>query len=196
MAKARRLDRAQVVAAAADIADAQGLEGLTLAAVAQSLSIRIPSLYNHIEGLAALRREIGLLGLRDMDARLARVAAGRQGAAALQAIAGAYFDYAREHPGRYLAAQRPAPETDSELVAAGARVIDLVRDVLKPFGLGARDEIHAVRGFRSLIHGFVSLNAAGGFGLPLEVSTSLRRNLDWYIVGLENVGPNRRGKAK
>lgn len=196
MAKTRRLDRAQVVAAAAAIADAQGLEGLTLAAVAQSLDVRIPSLYNHIDGLAALRREIGLLGLRDLDTRLARVAAGRQGAAALQAIAGAYFDYAHEHPGRYLAAQRPAPEADAELAAAGARVIDLVSDVMKPFGLSGRDEIHAVRGFRSLVHGFVSLNAAGGFGLPLEVSTSLRRNLDWYIAGLEAARPRRLNRAK
>ena len=55
---------------------------------------------------------------------------------------------------------------------------------MKPFTLPARDEIHAVRGFRSLVHGFVSLNAVGGFGLPVEVERSLERNLAWFVAGL------------
>jgi AcrR family transcriptional regulator len=182
--KARTLDRAQVVAAGADLADANGLEALTLAAVAQKVDVRIPSLYNHIDGLAALRREIGLLALRDLESLMTRAAAGRQGAAALGAIAEAYYHYSLSHPGRYLAAQRPADESDAEAGAAGARVIDLLRGVMKPFHLSARDEIHAVRGFRSLVHGFVSLNAVGGFGLPVEVERSLERNLAWFVAGL------------
>lgn len=184
MAKTRHLDKAQVVAAAADIADQNGFDALTLAAVAQKLDVRIPSLYNHVEGLAALRREIGLLALRDLEMILARAAAGRQGTDALLAIAKAYYRYDQEHPGRYLAAQRPAAESDQEASSAGARVVDLLRDVMKPFGLSARDEIHAVRGFRSLVHGFVGLNAAGGFGLPVDVERSLERALDWFVAGL------------
>ncbi len=197
MAKTRHLDKAQVVSAAADIADAIGFDALTLAAVAQKLDVRIPSLYNHVESLAALRREIGLLALRDLEMILARAAAGRQGADALLAIAMAYYRYDQEHPGRYLAAQRPAQESDPEAASAGARVVDLLRSVMKPFGLSARDEIHAVRGFRSLVHGFVGLNAAGGFGLPVDVERSLERALGWFVAGLgEPSAPRRRARGR
>lgn len=195
MAKTRHLDRTQVVAAAADIADANGFEALTLAAVAARLDVRIPSLYNHVESLAALKREIGLLALRDIELILTRAAASRQGADALLAIARAYYHYNQEHPGRYLAAQRPAAESDQEASSAGTRVVDLLRDVMKPFGLTPRDEIHAVRGFRSLVHGFVGLNAAGGFGLPVDVERSLERALSWFVAGLGDSGtPTRRSR--
>lgn len=196
MPKTHRLDRAQVVAAAAEIADARGLEALTLAALAQRLEIRIPSLYNHIDGLDALRREIGLLGLRDLDVQLTRAAAGRQGTDALRAVARAYFLYARAHPGRYLAAQRPAREPDPELETAGATIVDLLRTILKPFALSARDQIHAVRGFRALIHGFVSLETTGGFGLPVDVDHSLERALGWFFEGLDHPGRTPRNRTK
>lgn len=197
MAKTRHLNKAQVVAAAADIADANGFEALTLAAVAAKLDVRIPSLYNHVESLAALRREIGLLALRDLEMILARAAAGRQGAEALLAIAKAYYHYDLEHPGRYLAAQRPAQESEPEANSAGARVVDLLREVMRPFGLSPRDEIHAVRGFRSLVHGFVALNAAGGFGLPVDVEHSLERGLSWFVAGLGESGtPTRRVRSR
>ncbi len=186
MMKRRRLDRAQVVAAATELADAHGLEALTLAALAKKLEIRIPSLYNHIDGLAGLRREIGLKALGDLENLLTRAAAGRQGAEALQAVAEAYYGYAKANPGGYLAAQRPADSSDAEMAAAGTRVVDLLHDVMRPFGLSDRERIHAVRGFRSLVHGFVSLNAAGGFGLPVDVGRSLRQTLNWYLNGLRS----------
>ncbi len=186
MVKRRRLDRAQVVAAATELANAAGLEALTLAALAEKLEIRIPSLYNHIDGLAGLRREIGLKALGDLETLLTRAAAGRQGAEALQAVTEAYYAYAKENPGGYLAAQRPADASDTEMAAAGKRVVDLLHDIMRPFGLSDKETIHAVRGFRSLIHGFVSLNAAGGFGLPVDVVRSLRQALNWYLVGLQS----------
>ena len=48
---------------------------------------------------------------------------------------------------------------------------------------GLRDEmaLHMVRGFRSLVHGFVSLEVAGGFGLPLDLDKSFRLLIQGYI---------------
>ena len=54
----RGLDRARVVAAAGDIADAEGLEAVTLARVAQQLGVRSPSLYNHVAGRDGLLRAL------------------------------------------------------------------------------------------------------------------------------------------
>jgi len=45
-----------VVEEAARIADAEGLAEVTLARVAESLGVRAPSLYNHVEGLPGMLR--------------------------------------------------------------------------------------------------------------------------------------------
>ncbi len=57
MARSVGIDRARVVEVAAELADANGLDQLTLAQVAARLGVRLPSLYNHVDGLPGLRHE-------------------------------------------------------------------------------------------------------------------------------------------
>jgi hypothetical protein len=57
--------------------------------------------------------------------------------------------------------------------------------VMASFGLEGDDAVHAVRGLRSLVHGFASLDISGGFGLPLELDESFSRLVDLFIAGLE-----------
>ena len=47
------------------------------------------------------------------------------------------------------------------------------------------DGLHAVRGLRSVVHGFASLEVAGGFGLPLDLDESFRRLVEMFIGGLQ-----------
>jgi hypothetical protein len=51
--------------------------------------------------------------------------------------------------------------------------------------LRAKQEIHAIRAFRSLAHGFVSLELAGGFGLHIDLDESYRTLMDLLVNGLE-----------
>ena len=83
------LDRSRVAAAAALLADERGIGQLSLAAVAQELGVRTPSLYNHIASLDALQHEVCLLALGELAARLSAAAVGRSGADALHALAAA-----------------------------------------------------------------------------------------------------------
>ena len=46
-----RVSKALVIETASQIADEQGLNSLSLKAVAEKLNVRTPSLYNHIESL-------------------------------------------------------------------------------------------------------------------------------------------------
>jgi hypothetical protein len=41
-----------------------------------------------------------------------------------------------------------------------------------------------VRAFRSAVHGFVALEAAGGFGIPVDVDTSFERLVATLAGGL------------
>jgi len=181
------LDRAAVARAAAAIADGEGLHELTLARLAQRLGVRTPSLYNHVDGLRGLRRELDLLGRRELGARLAHAAIGRTGDDAVAALCQAYRAFVKDRPGLYAATVRASRLTDpddTELDAAEGEIVEVVLAVLAPYGLRGDDAIHAVRALRSLAHGFATLEAAGGFGLALDRDESFRRLIAGFSAGL------------
>ena len=178
------LDREAVVAAAARIADTEGLEALNLARLAREFGVKPPSLYNHVGGLADLHRELALRGARQLNRQMANAAVGRASADAVMALGLAYRDFARAHPGLYAAVQRAPASGDPDLDAVAGEVVDTVVAVLSGFGLSGDDAIHATRGLRAIVHGFVSLEVGGGFGIPLDVEESFRRLLATFCQGL------------
>jgi AcrR family transcriptional regulator len=180
------LDSEAVVRAAAELADADGLEAVTLAGLAAALGVRAPSLYAHVDGLSDLRRRLGVRGARELTAELQAAAAGRAGGDALLAIALAYRSYAREHPGTYTALQHPPAPDDERAGEAAHRLVDVVLAVLGGYGLEGDRAIHAARTVRAALHGFVSLEISSGFGLPLALDDSyaeLVAVLDRGLVG-------------
>ena len=185
------LSRDVVVRAAAELLDASGGKEVTLGELAARLGVRTPSLYNHIEGQEELRRELALLGLRELGERLGHAAIGKAGAGALRAIGHAYRAFARERPGLYLATLRAPDPGELALQEASAEIITVLRMVLEPYALPEDEVIHVIRGLRSVAHGFVSLELAGGFGIPLDLDESFRRLLEMFIQGLPKVAGGR-----
>ena len=170
------LDPEAVVTAAAEIADAEGLEAVTLAKVAARLNVRAPSLYVHVGGgLEDLRQRIAGRGARELAAQLQAAAAGRAGEDALRAIADVYRAYARAHPGSYNATQRVALLAPEETAAAAQALVELLLAVLRGYGLQDEDAIHAVRVVRAALHGFVLLETGDGFGMPLDLDETFER---------------------
>lgn len=185
MPPSQRLNRAVVIQAAATIADSLGdINRVTLAEVAGHFGIKIPSLYNHVDGLAGLRREIALLGLRELTECLQAAAVGRSGEAALIAIAHTYRQFAKTYPGRYAASlEAPDPE-DTELSAAAQKLLLLLVRVLESYHLNETDTVHVLRGFRSALHGFVTLETLGGFKMAVDLDESFERMIQMFLVGL------------
>jgi AcrR family transcriptional regulator len=180
------LSTASVVAAAADMADADGLDALTLARLAASVGVRTPSLYNHVGSLDDVRRRVALVALGELGEALRDAAVGRAGDDALIAMAHAYRAYARRHPGRYAATQRAPALSDPELAAAGGAAVDVLLAILRGYGLEGEAAIHAARAVRSALHGFVTLEAGEGFGLPVELDTSFDRMIAALARGLRD----------
>ena len=177
------LDREAVVTAAAELADAEGLEAVTLARLADRLGVRAPSLYVHVDGLPDLRRRLAARGVRELTAALQGAAAGRAGGDALAAFATAYRAYAREHPGTYAATQRAA-----DLDESADALVDLVLAVLRGYGLEGDDAVHAARTVRSALHGFAALETGGGFGIPLDLDETFARLVGVLDRGLAGAG--------
>lgn len=181
------LDEAAVLRVAAALVDAEGYDALTLARLAEELGVRTPSLYNHVAGLDGVRRGLALRGTENLRDRLARAAIGKSGSAALLALAEAYRQFAREHPGLYSASLRaPGPE-ETARAEVSDEILEILHAALAPYGLSEEAETHAIRAFRSLAHGFVSLELAGGFGLPLALDTSFHILVHMLINGLEGL---------
>lgn len=183
MRERARLDRRAVVAEAARLADERGLGGVTLGEVAQRLGVRTPSLYNHIAGQDDLLRELAVEAARQLYAAFVDASVGRAGPDAVRALARAYRAFAKAHPGLYPALARAPAAGDVEAEAAARAIVDIVARVVAGLEPGD-DAVHAVRAIRSALHGFVALEAAGGFGLPASVDASYERLVEVLIAGL------------
>ncbi|MEV2239089.1 WHG domain-containing protein [Micromonospora sp. NPDC049891] len=169
------LNQQVVVREAARLVDEVGHDRLTLAALANRLGVALPSLYKHVKGADALAQQLSALVTAEIADEMTTAAAGRSGEEALRAVAAAYRSYARRHPGRYPATQRVPDPGDPAHLAAGARAVGVVYAILRGYGIEGDAAVDGVRMFRAAVHGFVSLEATGDFGLPREVDNSFDR---------------------
>jgi AcrR family transcriptional regulator len=180
------LTRAQVVAAAAAVADKHGLAEVSLASVAAALGVRTPSLYAHVDGLAGLRRDLAHRASERLAVYLAAAAKGEPNpVAALRTIGRAYRAFAHAHPGLY-AALLPAPlaEADPEGAAMAAEPVQVIVTVLADLGISPDKHIDLIRTLRAILHGFVDLELRRGFGLADRVDVSFETALDVVIHAL------------
>ncbi|MFD6276330.1 TetR/AcrR family transcriptional regulator [Streptomyces sp. NPDC060209] len=187
----------RVTIAGAELADEVGFEQVSMSQVARRLGVKDASLYTHVRGLEDLRGRIALLAADEKTIRIAEASAGRAGRDALIAFADAWRTYAREHPGRYTATQTPI-QIDPGLAAEARgprRAVELTYGMLRGYGLAEPDLTDAVRLLRSTFHGFVALEAAGGFAHTRSPQKSWVRALDALHTLLEHWPPSREGDS-
>ncbi len=172
-----------IVESAAKIADRDGLESLTLKAVADDLGIQTPSLYNHVNGLVGLRRSLAMTSAIELSARFRRVEGG--GSDRLRGIATAFRQFATEHPGQYASlSPAPKPGDDDELYAAMAGSVEVIAEALGSAGGSTDQLIHSIRALRAMLHGFVDLEAKGGFGMPVDLDESFGAAVDLVVAAI------------
>ena len=193
MSRRAGLDSSSVVEAAAKLVDEEGIEQLTLGRLAERLDIRTPSLYNHVAGLPGLKHDLMLYCLRDLLGRVTLATVGKSRAEAINALADAYRAYGKKTPGRYALTLQAPPPGDQEVQAVAQQVVEVLLAVLAPYKLGEEDAIHAIRGLRSIVQGFISLEVAGGFGMPIDTDASFHWLINLYIAGLSR--PNVTGEV-
>ena len=173
-----------VVEAAAVLADKDGLDAVTLARLAADLGVRPPSLYKHVDGLDAIRRALAVKGVTEANRRIQQATIGKARDEAMFALAHAYWQFARDRPGLYASSLRAARPGEKDVAAGGEALLGTVLSVLSGYGVKGDDALHATRGLRAIIHGFVSLDAAGGFRLKLNLNESFERLLAAFTKDL------------
>ena len=94
-----RVDLARIRQEASGLANRFGIDGLSMNALAEALSIRTPSLYAHVSGIGEVKRLLAIQGLEDLDRTATRVTIGKSGRDAVRALLMAIAHSPQKTPG-------------------------------------------------------------------------------------------------
>ncbi|CAN5177981.1 TetR/AcrR family transcriptional regulator [soil metagenome] len=173
-----------VIEEASSILDEHGFEGLTLAALAENLGVRIPSLYKHVDGMPAIQRGIMIAAKTSLSNTLGHAAIGKSRDEAITALSIAYRNWALGHPGQYpMTVRAPIAGDEQDLVASTA-LVTVVFTVLAGYELRGDDAVDATRFLRAALHGFVALETGGAFELPVDLEHSFQRLVESVVTAL------------
>lgn len=187
MARRMKIDLSIIIQMTTELVDEHGLDQLSIGSLAEKLGVRPPSLYNHLDGLNELKQKLAIHGVKKLHDYMLQAAVGRSGDDAIREISKAYIQFVRIHPGLYDASTRFPDANDKELQQAQESVVQLVVQVLQAYNLNEEMAIHMVRGLRSILHGFTSIEQMGGFGMPLDINKSFSILINTFIEGIHAV---------
>jgi AcrR family transcriptional regulator len=173
-----------VIEEASRLLDERGMDGLTLAALAENLGVRVPSLYKHVDGMPGIQRGIAVAAKTSLGAALTQAAVGRSRDDAIAGMAFAYRRWALEHPGQYPLTMRASGTGDAAEDAASLAVLTVIFDVLSGYDLRDDDAVDATRFMRAAMHGFVALETGGGYEMPNDLERSYSRLVDSVVTAL------------
>jgi AcrR family transcriptional regulator len=159
----------QIVAAARELLEQDGLQGLSMRRVAERVGIRAPSLYKHLPDKRALEAALISDGLAEW-ADLAERAA-RENDDALDAVGQTYRSFAQKHPHLYrLMTERALPR---EALATGveARAAQVMIDA-------AGDDANLARALWAFAHGMAILELNQRFPPDADLDAAWRRGLE------------------
>lgn len=180
---ARGITRTQLIDSAAALVNTHGFAALSLAQIASQTGVKVPSLYNYVTGIDDVRQALATRGAQEILTVVVQAAVGRAGTAAIMAVAVAYRAYIVHNPGVYTATIQTA-NPDPAFQHANAELLRILTQILTPYQLSEPDLIHALRGLRSLVHGFATLEISGGFGMPVNLDASFVQMVQTFIGGI------------
>lgn len=189
-----KINKTSIIAAAAEIADNEGAENISMNAISQKLGIRTPSLYNHIEGLDSLMVELVQYSMGKLVTDLREAVIGLFGDEAIRAICKSYLMFARKHPGLYESIQWVNVWKNENTAAYANKMYEWICRILEYYKLSDEYRTHAIRMVRSLLHGYASLEINNGFGSPVPVEKSFNISIDCLIENIKSFAHFKEGQ--
>jgi AcrR family transcriptional regulator len=182
-----RTSRKAIVAAASRLLQQRGLEAVTMAAVAEVVGVRGPSLYKHIPNRALLIRAVAEAVVVDLGRAIERAASSSPDPLdGLRAAAAAHRRFVRRNPNGYgllFAHLLPESMPDAALVAGvGLPIVRRMEELVGP-----DRALEAARTLVAWSHGFVSMELAGAFRLGGDVDAAFGFGADAVLRGARAV---------
>jgi AcrR family transcriptional regulator len=158
----------EIVAAARELLEQEGVKGLSMRRIAVRLGIRAPSIYKHLPDKEAVEAALISDGMAEW-AELCE-AAIRDGGDALVSFGSAYRSFARSHPHLYrLMTERPLPR---ELLTPGVE-----ERAARPLVEAVGDDPDLGRALWAFAHGMVILELNDRFPGDADLDAAWRRGL-------------------
>ena len=189
-----RTSRAEIVAAARSILEAEGLDAVVMTRVGERVGVRGPSLYKHVADRSALIRAVADAVVADLGHTLEAAMSTHDPASDLRDLAMAYRAFVHANPNGYALVIAPAtPDRAADPTA----VADLGRPIVAAVGrLLQHDGPAALAGARTIVawaHGFVSMELAGMFRLGGDVDAAYADGIEAILAGISARATRRAG---
>ena len=172
-----------ILVAARAVLERDGLDGLTMQAVAQRVGVRAPSLYKHVADRAALIQAVAEAVVADLEAVLAVRRPSPDPSEDLRAVARRYRSFVRTHPAGYglLFADLPfgAAPNPGRVAALAQPIVDAMARIV-----GEEEALPAARTFVAWAHGFTSMERAGAFRRGGDVDAAYAVGIDVILSGI------------
>ena len=181
-----RTSRDAIVVAARALLESDGLEAVSMAAVAERVGVRPPSLYKHVRDRSALLAAVTETAAEDLGAVL-RASIGADASASpadrLASLAHAYRSFARRSPRSAALLFADLGLATHPPLEAMARAAQPVVDAAAAL-VGTEAALPAARVMTAFAHGFTSMELAGAFRLGGIVEDAWRLGIDTLTRGL------------
>lgn len=158
------LNKENVIDAAIKLIEEKGYSNFSINELAKSLDVRPASLYNHIVNVDEIFSETAARANSMMIDTEEKAIAGKARDEAIFAIADAYRAFAKAHYELYkVVFNLQNSSSDFMRKEEVGRTIAPIMDALSGYDLDENSKRHWQRALRSVMHGFVAHEEAGGF---------------------------------
>ncbi|WP_199423503.1 TetR/AcrR family transcriptional regulator [Actinotalea solisilvae] len=164
-----RTSRDAIVLAAGETLEVDGLDGLTMQAVAARVGVRAPSLYKHVQGRDDLVRLVTEAAVIELAGRMEAAAPeGTEPRAALHAAARALRAFGHARPGAFRLIFSPGPAATLPDPGVALRGVAVVMRVATELA-GPDHALEAARTLTAWASGFIAMELAGAFRMGGDV---------------------------
>jgi AcrR family transcriptional regulator len=176
-----------IVAAARRILEADGLEAVTMRAVADAVGVRGPSLYKRVPDRAALLRAVADGVIDDLAGTMSRAVETGAPRRDVTSAVEAFRRFVQSNPSGYrlLFADLPteAVPVADRLAALGEPIVIAMSGLV-----GEGRALVAARTVVAWAHGFVTMELAGAFRLGGELDAAYAFGIESILRGIEAAG--------
>ena len=177
--------RDDVLAAARDMLDDVDWDRLNMVALAERVGIKGPSLYNHVENIDDLRRQLWIMVVREMGEAIRDAVLGLSGDDAVRAIATSYRDYAHQHPRRYALPVSIPGLKGPDIAAAISVATDTASAVFRWYGITGDDAAIANTLLSTNMSGFLAMELQGA--MQVDPDRAYDMMVENFIAGLRSM---------
>ena len=180
------MNKQEIISLSVKIVNKEGLQALTMARLARDFKVKPPSVYKHIRNIHDVYDELGIICLEALIRLIQENVFGLSGDAAVFELARSFRKYGKKNPGLYQAMQLTHVKRSARFQKSAAALMGLLSRLIASYHVTGENQVHAIRLFRCILHGFIDLEIQQGFGLEQNLEKSFTMAIHGFISALKN----------